>query len=145
MTAEEVRSQLLSTIDEGWGPFVEHFLALGEADRQVYLHDQGYQRLGDLLAHIIGWWELAIGDIHQLIAHPEEEPHWKYDVDSLNALAVRRFSSLTNDEVAHVFQRTRSDLRWLVLSLPEVFLDHPRIQKRLAIEITYHLKEHALP
>ena len=145
MTAEEIRNQLLKEIDQGWGRFVDRFQSLPEEQRRAYLNKQGYARLGDLLAHVIAWWELAIGDINQLSSELDKQIHWHYDVDGLNAQAVRRFSSFSNEEVAHVFQRTRSDLRWLVLSLPDISLEHPRIYKRLKMEIVNHLEENTLP
>ena len=75
------RTQLIATLDDGWGTYVARYRALSPAQQQQWLASQGYARFGDLLAHVVAWWV----DGQQVIAHVAADPaHPLRDYDVLN-------------------------------------------------------------
>jgi hypothetical protein len=141
---ELTRAQIVGALQHDWATYVERFQRLSPEAQAAFLDQQGYARLGDLLAHIIAWWE----DGQQVIGTWLDDPGFnapEYEVDSFNAQAVERFRPLTETAVIQSFEHTRQTWLNLVTGLPaEAFQNH-KIVDRLHVEVVDHLAEHALP
>ena len=89
--ADLTRTQLIATLNDGWGTYVTRYRALSPGEQQQWLAAQGYPRFGDLLAHVVAWWV----DGQQVIAHVAANPAYPlrdYDVDTFNAAAVAQYA-----------------------------------------------------
>ena len=142
--AEVTRQQLITALNDGWGCYVPRFRQCSETQRADFLAGQGYARLGDLLAHVIAWWEVALRDVPAMLEDPDY-PTPEVDVDAFNAEAVMRFSALDETSLVASFLNLRAAWLDLVTDLPEEAFQQPRLRDRLHIELVGHLAEHALP
>ncbi len=138
------REQLLENIQNEWGTYVECFQGLSAQAQTAFLAKQGYARLGDLLAHVIAWWEVSQPAVTARLADPAfKEPD--YDIDAFNARAVERFSSLDEPAILEAFEAKRKAVLDFVAHLPEAAFQNQSIIDRLHIEFVGHLQEHAVP
>ena len=138
------RTQLITTLNDGWGTYVARYRSLSPGEQQQWLAAQGYGRFGDLLAHIVAWW----ADGQQFIAHVAANPAYPlrdYDVDSFNAQAVAQYTAL--DEAAMVVAYEEAWAAWIPLinGLSDASFHNPKIADRFYPEIIGHLEEHPLP
>jgi hypothetical protein len=138
------REQVIEVLRTGWGEYVTRFELLSSAEQQSLLDAQGYERLADLLAHVLAWWEEGTEAITHLLNDPDHSGII-YDVDAFNAGAVERLYGLDESAVIRFFDRMRASLMVFVASLPDAAFDNPKIAERLYVEIIGHLAEHALP
>lgn len=129
---------------ERWGEYVERFNRL-PADRQiVFLHEQGFPRLRDLLAHVIGWWEEGMRIIESVLSYPEfvyREP----DTDTFNAMLIEQYSSWDEANLLQHFERTRLRLVDMIEGLPAEAFKNSLIREWLIADVIEHLEEHNLP
>jgi hypothetical protein len=135
------RDTAVHALQSGWGSYVERFRRLPEDAQQAFLRQQGYASLGDLLAHVIAWWQDAMPKIIVYLEDPQARPA-EYDVDAFNAQAVRRFRGMSEVEMVGQFEATRQELIGLVESIPEWAFDDERVTRRLYAETLGHLEEH---
>ena len=141
--AELTREQIVGTLRDGWGTYVERFERLSPEARAACLAQQGYARLADLLAHVIAWWEEGLQAIPALLDDPNfSSPD--HDMDAFNAHAVERFRGLDERAVILTFEAARRAWLDLVARLPDDALRNKRIAGRLDIEIIGHLAEHVI-
>jgi hypothetical protein len=138
------REQILATLQNGWGTYVERFQRLSPEAQAAFLIEQGYARLADLLAHVIAWWEEGKRVIENLLDDPGFNLP-EYDVDSFNAQAVERFHNLGEPAVIQSFEQMREAWLHLVTSLPDEAFQNQKIVDRLHIEVIGHLEEHPIP
>lgn len=137
------RKEVIDCITNNWGSFVRQFQQLTPDAQAAYLQQQGYAHFGDLLAHVVAWWQAGVDTIQQLIADPDM-PSPKYDVDAFNAEAVRGAAGRTEGELIQQFEAQRETMLALVHSLSEDSFQGKRINKRLRIEVCGHFEEHAI-
>ncbi len=81
------RKTFQSRLIDDWQNYVERYNGLTTAEQQAFLEKQGYARLGDLLGHVIAWWQDGAQTIAQMRADASY-PLGDYDVDGFNARAV---------------------------------------------------------
>jgi len=140
---ELTQSALLAYLDR-WEEYVDKFNRL-PADRQAaFLHEQGFPRLRDLLAHIIGWWEEGIRIVESVLSYPDfvyNEP----DTDAFNATVVEKYSSWREASLFQYFEQTRRRIVDMVSALPEAALENPLIREWLIADVIEHFDEHKLP
>ncbi len=142
--ASITREQVLENIQNDWGAYVERFRGLSSQAQAAFLRKQGYARLGDLLAHVIAWWEACQRDVSARLADPAfKDPD--YDIDAFNARAVERFSGQDEPAIVEAFEAQRAAMREFVAHLPEAAFQDQRIVDRLQIEFVGHLQDHAVP
>ncbi len=134
------RAELLAANEQGWGSLVRTFRDMSAAEQERYLREQGYDRLQDLLAHVIAWHEETRERIERELRG--DDAPWNEDVDAFNARAVERFGSLPEAVVAAAFERACSELGELVLQLPDPALADDRINEWLYVGIVEHYDEH---
>ncbi len=141
---ELTREQLIDTLQNGWGTYVERFRRLSSPAQADVLRQQGYARLADLLGHVVAWWQDGIPTVEKMLADPGfRSPD--YDVDAFNARAVARIRDLDESAVIRSFNSTRQEFVNLVNRLPAEALQSKSIAERLHIEVIGHLSEHQLP
>src|SRR5512143_935259 len=104
--ADVTREELINTLQNDWGNYVNRFRQLAPEKQAAYLAQQGYARLTDLLAHVVAWWTNGklIGE--KMLADPNYKSP-EYDVDTFNAQAVARAHSLDEPTVIQTMERAR--------------------------------------
>jgi hypothetical protein len=137
------RAQALNYLEDGWGTYVNRYQKLGAEAQAAFLKKQGYARLGDLLGHIVAWWDEARLAIPLLASDPDFRGP-DYNVDAFNAAAVERFSDCDEASMIRTFDATRTALIDLVNELPEEAFRKPAVTDRISMEIIGHLGEHAI-
>ena len=137
------RSDVIDCLNNNWGSFVRQFQQLAPEAQKAYLQQQGYTRVGDLLAHVVAWWQEGSKTIQQLVVDPNM-PSPKYEVDAFNAAAVQGAAGRAEGELIQQFEAQREAMLALVDNLPEEALQGKRINKRLRIEICGHFEEHTI-
>ncbi len=137
------REQILESLHTDWGTYIDHFRQLSPETQAAYLHQQGYARFADLLAHVIAWWREGLQAIPAMLAEPDYTAP-EHDVDQFNARAVEKFRDLQEPAVAAIFEDLRQQWLELIGGLPgEAFQNRP-IADRLHIELIGHFEEHRL-
>ncbi len=137
------RETFQSRLRDDWQNYVERFRRLSPAGQQAFLEKQGYSHLGDLLGHIVAWWQ----DSAQAVANMRADPAYPladYDVDAFNARAVERFRPFTDDEIIQAFTTQQQSMLELVSGLSDKELGQENINTRLYYEIIMHWTEHEL-
>ena len=138
------RTQLIATLNYGWGTYVARYRALSPAQQQQWLAGQGYPSFRDLLAHVVAWWV----DGQKIIAHTAAAPAYPlrdYDVDAFNAEAVAQYAGLDEAAMVAAYEQARAAWIPLIESLSDAAFHNPKIADRLYPEIIGHLEEHTLP
>jgi hypothetical protein len=135
------REQILASLHTDWGTFVEHFQRLSPKDQATYLQRQGYARFGDLLAHIIAWWQEGLATVPAMLsdlayASPD------HDADQFNAQAIDRLQDLNEFAIVAIFSDLRQQWINLVNDLPSDAFQDEKITRRLHIELISHYEEH---
>lgn len=131
----------LDTLEQEWGPYLARFDALEAQD--AFLEKQGYKRLGDLLAHVVGWWEEGLKVIRAVTADPAyvyDEP----DTDAFNAEIVAKYKDTSAADMRSLFEERRVEMLELARGLPEGAFENPTIERWLAADVVEHYDEHAL-
>jgi len=137
------RERFLQLLNDDWARFLQRARQLSPQERDAYLRKQGYASLAALLAHIVAWWQdgcLNVERMRQDAAHQNPD----YDVDVFNAQAVERFSVLSEQQMAEIYEQQRQDMLALVSQLSDHEIADERINTRLYYEIVYHLEEHPI-
>ncbi len=137
------RAPYLHALQDGWGTYVDCFRQFSAQQQDDFLKKQGYARLGDLLGHVIAWWEEGLPVVRRRLTDPDS-PSQEYDVDDFNACAVKRFSQFDEATVIEMFEARRQDWIKLVESLPETAQSNKLLIERLHIELIGHLSEHEI-
>ena len=137
------RKEFLEYLEGNWESYTKLFRMLAEEEQEAFLKEQGYARFGDLLAHIIAWWQ----DGAQFIKAARKNPSLplpEIDVDTFNAQAVAKFAQLRDVDLIYAFETQRQAMVKLVNGLSDAQLDSENINKRLYFEIISHWEEHQL-
>lgn len=137
------REQVLDAIQNGWGTYVGRFRRLSPEAQDAFLHQQGYARLADLLAHVSAWWREGQQAVTNLLSDPGFQSP-EHDVDAFNASAVQGCRGLSEAAVIQAFESARKDWLDLVSRLPDAAFRNQRIVDRLRIELLGHLAEHEI-
>ena len=137
------REQFLDCLQNNWLAYVSRFNALPPHEQAAFLKKQGYARLGDLLAHIIAWWQDGAQFIVALRLYPSL-PLPEFDVDAFNARAVAKYAALSDSELILAYETQRRAMVSLVEGLSGAELDTEKINTRLYYEIISHWTEHEL-
>lgn len=138
-----LRNTFVERLQNEWGGLVGRWQRLSAAGQQEYLVQQGYARLGDLLAHVIAWWQDGCAVI-EVMRGDAQAPLGEYDVDSFNASAVEKYKAHSQEELIALYESQRQVMLKLVQSLPDSELYQENINQRLFYEIIQHWKEHTI-
>ncbi len=137
------RQSVLQLLDGEWAAYVARFQALSPAARAAFLHQQGYPRLADLLAHIVAWWQVGLESIQRYRTDPAARQP-EIDIDSFNARAVEQVRHLTDEQEMLIFEATRRKFVDLVAALSEHDFKDERILTQIQWELINHLEEHPI-
>ena len=110
--------------------------------RDEFLKAQGYIRLADLIAHIVGWWEEA-HTILSVVAQGGEVERKKYDFDQFNAASVARFQDRSEQETLAYFEEVRQKLLALLVAHPNLAETNKLARIWLYNVVIHHAAEHA--
>lgn len=137
------REQILESLHTDWGTFVDRFQQLSPEAQAAYLHQQGYARFADLLAHVIAWWQEGLAAIPARLNNPAYTSP-DHDVDRFNAQAVDRLHDLSEGAIIAIFSDLRQQWLELVSGLSDEAFQNNLINDRLQIELTGHFEEHRI-
>jgi hypothetical protein len=137
------RQAVLELLDGDWAQYVVRFQKLPSATQTEFLQQQGYQRLADLLGHIVAWWEVGLQNIQAYRRDPAATQP-KVDVDSFNAQAVEQVRDVSDAEEMRLFEAARRKFVECVRSLSEADFKDERVLNQLRWELVNHLEEHRI-
>jgi hypothetical protein len=137
------RQSVLDLLTGDWADYIGRFQVLPPAAQAAFLKQQGYQRLADLLAHIVAWWEVGMQTIPRFQADPAARS-LEIDVDSFNAQAVEQVQALTDAEEIQVFEAARRKFIDLTSQLSEDDFKDERILTQYKWELVNHLEDHRI-
>ncbi len=135
------RQGLINSLNNGWGAYVQRFRQLSTDEQAAFLQRQGYARLGDLLAHVITWWQEGLLAVPLMAADPNFQTP-DYNVDEFNARAVEKYCRQDEESIIREFEETRRLWQTIIDQLPEQAFTDSNLSRRLYIEIIGHLQEH---
>jgi hypothetical protein len=137
------KEEVVKCLKKQWGTYIERYNKLSIDEQQKYLKQQGYLRLGDLLAHVAAWWQRGMQLVmvyqHDLSFQPPD-----VDVDAFNSEAVASVKALSDAEVVSHFEAVRRQILELVKQLEEVDLQSDQIKRQLSMDVLGHYQEHLL-
>lgn len=137
------REQFLELLTQFWGCYIQRFQHLLPEEQAVFLKQQGYASLADLLAHVVAWWQDGQAVVMKMRADSAlRNPD--YDVNAFNAQAVARFAGMDTNKMIALYEEECKRITELVESLSDAELADERINTRLYYEIVSHSQEHAL-
>ena len=134
---------MLDLLAGDWADYVSRFQALTPAEQAAFLRQQGYERLADLLAHIVAWWEVGM----QAIPRYQSEPAARLaeiDVDSFNARAVQQVRAVSDGEEIRVFEAARQKFADLIMQMTTDDFKDERIVTQIKWELVNHLADHQI-
>jgi hypothetical protein len=135
------KQRALDYVSEEWGTYVERFSRLPSQEGEKRVREMGYERLRDMLAHILAWWEEGMGIINSIAANRQLERK-KYDFDLFNAEAVAKYKDWEEAEFMAHFEATRQKMGANLKALEEVLFEHRRVRAWLHAVILHHAREH---
>jgi hypothetical protein len=138
------RQSVLDLLAGDWADYVPRIQALPPATQAVFLKQQGYKRLADLLAHIVAWWEVGLQAIPRYQSDPTARLA-EIDVDSFNARAVEQVRAVTEAEEIKVFEAARLKFIDAVKQLSDDDFKDERILTQIKWELVNHLEDHRIP
>jgi hypothetical protein len=137
------RQSVLELLAGDWADYVARFQALPPAAQAVFLQQQGYKRLADLLAHIVAWWEVGMQAIPRYQGDPAAQLA-EIDVDSFNARAVQQVRTLSDGEEIRAFEAARRKFSDLVMQMTGDDFKDERILTQIKWELVNHLEDHRI-
>jgi hypothetical protein len=135
------KQRALDYVSEEWGTYVERFSRLPAPEGEKRVRAMGYERLRDMLAHILAWWEEGMGIINSIAANRQLERK-KYDFDLFNAEAVAKYGDWDEAEFMAHFEAARQKMEADLKSLEEALFEHRRVRAWLHAVILHHAREH---
>jgi hypothetical protein len=137
------RQSVLDLLTGDWADYVSRFQALPPAAQIVFLKQQGYKRLTDLLAHIVAWWEVGLDSIQRYQSDPAARQP-EIDIDSFNARAVEQVRAVSEADEIRAFEATRLRFFELIRQLSDDNFKDERILTQIKWELVNHLEDHRI-
>jgi hypothetical protein len=137
------RALVMDTLENEWAGYIERFNQLDSGTQREFLSRQGFENFRDIVAHVIGWWEETMHVVNRTM----EKPGYTWedrDVDAFNAELVRKFSSLSEKDLALHYENARRSLLGLVKALSDDAFRNQDIESWLASDAVRHFDDHAL-
>jgi hypothetical protein len=138
------RQRVLDLLNGDWADYVGRFQDLSPAAQSAFLEKQGYQRLADLLAHIVAWWKEGLQAI-QRYKRDSAASQPEIDVDRFNARAVEKVRAVSEDEEIRAFDDARRKFIHVVQTLSEDDFKDERVLNQIRMELVNHLEDHRIP
>ncbi len=137
------RQGVLDLLSGDWADYVPWFQGLSPAAQAAFLEKQGYERLADLLAHIVAWWEEGMQAIQRYQNDPAARQP-EIDVDVFNARAVEKVQAVSDAEETRVYEAARKKFVRTVQKLSEDDFKDERVLNQIRWELVNHLEEHRI-
>ena len=135
------KQRTLDFLEFEWGTYVERFNRLPVEEGRRRVNEQGYERLHDMLAHVLSWWEEGMGII-LAIAEGREYERKKYDFDVFNAAAVEKYKTWGEAEFLAHFEQTRLKVIADLGSMNEAAWEERRVRGWVNAIFIHHAREH---
>ena len=142
MMPEFTKALFLQALEE-WGRYRAAFARMSTAEQAVFLKEQGYASVRDLLAHVAVWWEEAQGIIDAAVTQ-QTHPARQYNFDEFNAAAVGRFKETSETEFMVWYESQREQMATVVSALSDEQFRIRRVCSWLDGVVLEHLKEHCV-
>ena len=136
------RFLLADALNREWADYVSGLKSMPEEKQKAFLEKQGFTRFRDLIAHIIGWWDIVLEAVPAIAKGLEYKSPAK-DTDLYNAELIKNSSKLGEAEIWKNFESNRQNLIELVINLPQETLDDMKVQEWLKADVLEHYYEHA--
>jgi hypothetical protein len=137
------RQDVLDLLMGEWAGYVAQFQSLSPAAQAAFLQDQGYQKLADLLAHIVAWWDAGMRSIQRYLTDPVAA-QLEVDVDGFNARAVENAAGVSQEGVIRAFEESRLKFIEVVQALSDRDFKDGRVQNQIRMELVNHLQDHRI-
>ncbi len=137
------KQRTLAYVELEWGTYVERFNRLPKEEQDKRVREMGYESFRDLLAHIVAWWEEAMG-IVSAIAEARPFERKKYDFDAFNAEAVAKYKPREAGEFMAHFEKTRQEMGAGLSSMNETVFENRRVGAWLDAVLLHHAREHLI-
>jgi hypothetical protein len=141
--ATPTRTEVLHVLQNEWATYVARYQGLSDSAQTAFLKKQGYARFADLLAHIMGWWEIGQQNIKHYLAEPQYQPE-NYNIDELNARAVDLVKDQSEASLLEAFEQKRAALLQWVAQLPEEAFENKKAVNQFNMELIGHLNDHEI-
>lgn len=135
------KQRTIDFLEIEWATYIERFNRLPAEERLKRVKAQGYQRLRDMLAHVLAWWEEAM-PIILAIAEEREYARKKYDFDAFNAEAVAKYKSWDEAEFLAHFEKMRQKAASDLKSMNEAAWENRRVRSWVNGVFIHHAREH---
>ena len=135
------KTRTLEYMEYEWGTYVERFQRLPKDEQEKRMKVMGYERFRDMLAHILAWWDEAMGIVNA-IAEDRPFERKKYDFDQFNADAVEKYKDWDEAEFMSQFEKTRQKMVTDLKSMNEAVFENRRVRAWLYAVIYHHAREH---
>jgi hypothetical protein len=139
-----LRNDLLNTVETEWGRYLSTIVSMTTDDQDHYVHDQGYNSLKDLLAHICAWWQTALNVIETTRNGGAFQQNWKDD-DEYNARVIQRYQNETLEQVEEDFDNSLEQIGGVIAELSDEEMQNPTIQRWLLDTVIVHYQKHEPP
>jgi hypothetical protein len=141
--ATPTRTEVLHVLQNEWVTYVALYQGLSDSAQTAFLKKQGYARFADLLAHIMGWWEIGQQNIKHYLAEPQYQPE-NYNIDEFNARAVDLVKDQSEASLLEAFEQKRAALLQWVAQLPEEAFENKKAVNQFNMELIGHLNDHEI-
>jgi hypothetical protein len=135
------KERTLAYLEQEWGTYVERFYRLPKETGEQRIRQQGYDRLRDMLAHILAWWQEGL-TIIRATAEGRETPRKQYDFDAFNAQAVAAYQNWDEAQFMAHFEESRRKMADELRSMNEAVFENRRVRAWLRAVIYHHAREH---
>ncbi len=133
----------LDMLEREWAGYAERFDALPEEKQKAFLDKQGFPRLRDLIAHVVG----GLEDVLQVADGVSKDPAYRgpvRDNDAYNAELIELFGKLAEAEFWKRYESARRAVIEMVINLPDEVYENKEFQSWIESEVIAHYFEHAL-
>jgi hypothetical protein len=134
---------VLDMLKREWAAYPGLFRELAEGERSAFLEKQGFSRLRDVAAHVVGCWEEGLRLIDSVARDPSYRPVDK-DADAFTAGVLASFAPLEEADIWKKYESTRAALIEALSHLPVKVYEHKLVQDWLKSDVIEHYFDHAV-
>lgn len=137
------QEELLDTLDEDWGGYVQRLHALSEEEQRQFAEAQGYADTKDFLVHIGGWWRATLEAIQAFRTGNSYAPDWKDDAE-FEQRGIQEYRDVSLEQVERELEDVRIRLRGVISELTTEELENRDIYGWLYRTVVRQYDEHPL-
>lgn len=137
------KQRMIDFLEIEWGTYVERFNRWSKAEGGRRVKEQGYERLQDMLAHIVAWWDACM-EVVAAVREGRESPRITRDFDAFNAEAVAKYKSWDEGAFLAHFEETRRKVAAEVRSMDDALFESRRVQTWMYGVFIHHARDHVV-